>query len=388
MASSPLAEGNLSIAFYETNPANTLVENDQTYIVNLGAASLFRENTRSGVSVSTVNPALASSNIGADLEAVFGSDWAETGTVRWMVVGTVSASSPTILGDPARTIYFSRRRASLSSGQTGAGSTIQSINSSRRGFLTTDLSSFTAGTNAAINFTSPNMSTSGINLAGVVIPTTNQEVTIDKVVPPATTGLYFGVSIDPTQVLSSGVISGGAGVEGALDMYRVLDEITNDTDLTAGASTGNAVVGAGQFIGTLTIDAAGNLKIKAVGAAPSGDSDADGMADTWETTFFGNLAQTATGDFDADGSDNLTEFRLGLIPNSGSSRFAVVRSTTGTLTWPSVTGVSFRVERSTTLAANSWQQVGGTVTGTAGTASFSDPTPPAGSAFYRVALQP
>jgi hypothetical protein len=37
----------------------------------------------------------------------------------------------------------------------------------------------------------------------------------------------------------------------------------------------------------------------------SADSDADGLADQWERHFFGDLAQTPTGDFDADGLTNL-----------------------------------------------------------------------------------
>ena len=121
-------------------------------------------------------------------------------------------------------------------------------------------------------------------------------------------------------------------------------------------------------------------------AAGGSDSDTDGMTDTWETTYFGNLAQTATGDFDNDGTNNLTEFRLGLIPNSGSSLFATTRSSAGLLTWPSVTGVTFRIERSTTLG--SWTTLENAFPGTAGTASYTDPSPPANEAFYRIGLNP
>lgn len=65
------------------------------------------------------------------------------------------------------------------------------------------------------------------------------------------------------------------------------------------------------------------------------------------------------------------------------------------LTWPSLmgilddedppqTGVEFTIQRSTTLQANDWQPIG-TVTGTtAATATFTDPTPPLGKAFYRL----
>lgn len=119
----------------------------------------------------------------------------------------------------------------------------------------------------------------------------------------------------------------------------------------------------------------------------SNDSDNDGMDDTWETTSFGGTSQLAADDFDGDGTNNLTEFRLGLVANSGSSRFAATRATDGRITWPSVTGVNFTVMRSTTLAAGSWTPVGA-VPGTAGTAEFIDPSPPAGGAFYRVLLEP
>lgn len=52
------------------------------------------------------------------------------------------------------------------------------------------------------------------------------------------------------------------------------------------------------------------------------DSDADGMPDSWERTFFGNLTNSATTDFDRDGSSNVEEFLNGTDPaNSNSVRF-------------------------------------------------------------------
>jgi len=122
--------------------------------------------------------------------------------------------------------------------------------------------------------------------------------------------------------------------------------------------------------------------------AADGDTDHDGMPDTWETTYFGNLGQTGTGDFDQDGTANAAEYRLGLVPNSGSSRFAAARGTSGQLQWPSVTGVTFTIERSTTLAAGSWSVLEASFAGTAGTASYTDPSPPVGKAFYKVTLNP
>lgn len=65
-----------------------------------------------------------------------------------------------------------------------------------------------------------------------------------------------------------------------------------------------------------------------------------------------------------------------------------------TLTWPSQmgiwqdyqTGVVFSVQRASGLATGDWQTIG-TVTGTtAETAVFTDPSPPPGKAFYRLAF--
>ncbi len=122
------------------------------------------------------------------------------------------------------------------------------------------------------------------------------------------------------------------------------------------------------------------------GGGGGGDSDGDGLPDEWELTHFGNLGQSAAGDFDHDGTSNRAEFLLGLAPNDGSSRFAAMRAD-GTLSWPSAEGLSFTVQRSTTLGAGSWENIG-TITGPAAssTATFTDPAPPAGRAFYRVLL--
>ncbi len=44
------------------------------------------------------------------------------------------------------------------------------------------------------------------------------------------------------------------------------------------------------------------------------DHDGDGLPDTWEMQYFGNLLQTATDDNDGDGLSNLYEYRLGYNP--------------------------------------------------------------------------
>jgi hypothetical protein len=131
-----------------------------------------------------------------------------------------------------------------------------------------------------------------------------------------------------------------------------------------------------------------NFVLSVMAASSGSDSDSDGMADAWETTYFGGLGQTATGDFENDGTDNLTEFRLGLIPNNGSSSFVAARGNVGLIQWPSVTGVTFRIERSTSLAPSSWTVLETNLPGSADTTSYTDPSPPVGKAFYKIGLNP
>jgi hypothetical protein len=49
------------------------------------------------------------------------------------------------------------------------------------------------------------------------------------------------------------------------------------------------------------------------------DSDGDGLPDSWELAYFGNLNQTATGDFDGDERSNLQEFLDGTNPDDTNS---------------------------------------------------------------------
>jgi hypothetical protein len=52
-----------------------------------------------------------------------------------------------------------------------------------------------------------------------------------------------------------------------------------------------------------------------VGTSAHGlDSDSDGMADDWETTYFGNLTRNGTGDYDSDGMTDLEEYTYSFNP--------------------------------------------------------------------------
>ncbi|MES2924165.1 MAG: LamG-like jellyroll fold domain-containing protein [Verrucomicrobiota bacterium] len=194
--------------------------------------------------------------------------------------------------------------------------------------------------------------------------------------------LYWTL-LDPSRTAANEVLSG----------QMTNDLITSTPDFTIGNEGRDGATGTGStdgFVGVID-----EIRISDIARTAAqflfispGDSDGDGLPDAWETTHFGDLSQTAADDFDHDGTSNGVEYRLGLTPNSGSSRFAAARSAAGVIQWPSVTGVTFTIERSTTLAAGSWTVLDAAIPGTAGTASYTDPSPPAGKAFYKVTLNP
>lgn len=251
-----LDSGNLAIAFYQVQGSGgSATVQPNTYVFDLGAASIYRENTTGYASVSTINSGITSSNIGADLVAAFGSDWATSGTVSWAIVGGVTPGGAVVDGDPNRTIYLSRGRASLLDGVSGSGSSIADLSNTNVSGIANDISVFFTGTNAA--------NQSGLNANGAIIPISSTN-SFEDFLPPATS-TYFNGPVNPLQVIGSGTLSGGSlgEFEGILDVYRIL-RYSTDADLTAGASSGNAEVGKGQYIGTFTLDGAGNLSFGAI----------------------------------------------------------------------------------------------------------------------------
>jgi hypothetical protein len=110
----------------------------------------------------------------------------------------------------------------------------------------------------------------------------------------------------------------------------------------------------------------------------------------WRLAHFGsidNSGDAADGaDPDHDGTENETEFRLGLDPQDGSSAFKASGTRTAggfVLTWPAAPGLNFEIRRTSDLAA------AGTAIGTvSGVGTYTDINPPEGAAFYWVLLLP
>jgi len=385
-------EGDLALAFYQVISG---VVQSNTYVVNLGQASLYRENTQNNVSVSTVNPGIASSNIDADLDATFGAGWANDGTVFWLLVGGVSSggtpdpffpgTQPTS-GDPARTTYFSKARASLNSNSNAPGSTVSgTLSSTNRGFFTTNVISFLSGSSKGIDGFETNTATSGANVAAAILPKSNAN-SVDEFLPPAiATHFGVGATYNPRQALDAGPITGTAGVEGALDLYRII-HTTTGADLTAGASTGNAAVGVAQFVGTITLADNGDLKIASLPSSSAGNFS------TWATT--NGVTGGQNGDSDSDGIPNSIEYALATnLTGPDASLGTLTDGTLGFTKRPeAVTNgdVTYQIEESDDLdITDPWQVVTPTSnTPMAITFALLPPGPPKKFARLKITVAP
>jgi uncharacterized protein RhaS with RHS repeats len=124
------------------------------------------------------------------------------------------------------------------------------------------------------------------------------------------------------------------------------------------------------------------------------DTDADGMDDTWEQTYFGTLARDGTGDFDNDTFSDVSEFLAGTLPNSGESLLRITRGPNAAgqgvvVEWAAVPGRTYRLQYRSALLDGDWINVPGDVTATGGSAAKVDTTPGTGShRFYRVLVIP
>jgi Tol biopolymer transport system component len=121
-----------------------------------------------------------------------------------------------------------------------------------------------------------------------------------------------------------------------------------------------------------------------------GDIDNDALPDDWEVAYFGNLDQTASGDFDHDGHTNAQEYTADTDPTNQNSVLRVLTllsSTTGQtqLFWSAIPGKTYRVEFKASLVDSQWTPFPDLVTASGTTASATDPNSGfTGTRFYRV----
>lgn len=242
-----------------------------------------------------------------------------------------------------------------------------------------------------------------------------------------------GTLAKATTVASGGAISPGGGGSGAAGTLTLSGGLTLNTGAAlamdlAGATTSDKVSVSGIFAasGTTTINLtalggfagsgsyplitgatgiiAGNF---AVGTKPSGyvcSLSAGGgtlsltvmtQLENWRSTYFnttsnsGNAADSA--DPDGDGMTNAQEYAAGTDPTNSASVLRIsgisISGNDFVVSFSTVAGKTYRVERSDTLAAGSWTTLLDNIAGTGGTVQVTDVGAAAQSKrFYRIVL--
>ncbi len=113
----------------------------------------------------------------------------------------------------------------------------------------------------------------------------------------------------------------------------------------------------------------------------------------WSQHISGSLV-SQTDDADGDGRTNYEEYLAGTDPQNPNSlltvkSFAPLPGGGFTLTWDTVTGKTYTVERSSSLTPNQWTTLQNNVSGDGTVKSFTDANPRAETRlFYRVAVSP
>ncbi len=106
------------------------------------------------------------------------------------------------------------------------------------------------------------------------------------------------------------------------DLGSLISWTSSLDGLLGSGSSLSVQLGEGTHTLTATVSDSGAKTAAAsvtVNSYGGGDSDADSLPDNWEFTHFGDLAQTATGDADSDGLDNLGEYNASADPNDPDS---------------------------------------------------------------------
>jgi len=121
-----------------------------------------------------------------------------------------------------------------------------------------------------------------------------------------------------------------------------------------------------------------------------GDSDNDGLDDSWEATCFGNLARDGSGEFDNDSMNDLEQFKAGTNPTNNNSIFRVItlsRATAHnaiTVVWNSTPGKAYQVQFKDNLSTENWSALEEPVTATGTTSRLDDRSGDGRLRFYRV----
>jgi hypothetical protein len=118
------------------------------------------------------------------------------------------------------------------------------------------------------------------------------------------------------------------------------------------------------------------------------DIDADGLPDSWEQRYFGSLGVGPGEDSDGDGLSNEEEFLAGTAPNEPTSAPRIlemaVRGSERMLRFATVSGKSYRVEKTETLDPPQWGTLYEGLVADGPTLDIWDAGAAGHSGFYRI----
>ena len=204
--------------------------------------------------------------------------------------------------------------------------------------------------------------------------------------PLAWYGLRFELSgsnatdtleVGATYQFSSKVYLTASSVNLALTIKELSDPIVYNTvaNFADGVEAGTWVDLSGQFvyqdimefIYIAGVDAGVDFYVddislsKIIPSVNPEDIDSDGMLDSWEQTYFGNLDSLPNEDPDGDGLNNLIEYRSDTVPISPALLFGVTGYTHGEsdfeLTWRGSPSKDYRVLSTADLSQGQWSVV-------------------------------
>ena len=224
-------QGDLLLAFRQTG-------SNQTYVVDLGSATTFRDATSA--------TALGISGIAADMSATFGSGWYTDNTIFASIVGGNSSTTTPLAGDgTGGTIPYFNKSAYVS--KSGTGSPLDTPFGNQTQSTVSNVAN-TIGSTFGDVFKAA--TATGNNTAGAIISTSTTNDYTD-LVPAGGAANWFGLT-SSTEV----------NPNGTFDLYRLLANKTNATD----APSGNGVA---QYQGAFTLSNTGVVSFNPeVAAAP------------------------------------------------------------------------------------------------------------------------
>lgn len=219
---------------------------DTTIMVNLGAASLYRDATSNLINIA---------NIGALLSPVYGASWYDSTSLFMGIVGanngifSDNTGSVAVGQDPNSTIYISTRRSNPAGNPVQPNGLDGSVQPSA-GLIVSLGNVFAAN--------DPNSD----GIVSISSSTTNGWNTITT----GSTGFDLDGLINIERAFGAGSFTfGGETVENILDLYRVPEFVGGNAPGTDGVGT---------FLGTFTIDSTGNISFLSVNAVPEPSSAA------------------------------------------------------------------------------------------------------------------